>query len=68
MRGALIDTESRRILNSGIYECKKETAIRMLKDRELPIDKIAKYSGLEISEVEQLAALQKEQTSVDEQR
>ncbi len=51
MSGALIETEARRIKN----ENKKETALRMLLDGELPIDKIAKYSGLDIEEVERLA-------------
>lgn len=51
MSGALIETEARRIKN----ENKKETALRMLLDGELPIDKIAKYSGLDIAEVERLA-------------
>ena len=66
MRGALIETEARRILNQGINqgksqginENKKETALRMLQDGELPIDKIAKYTGLNVSEVQQLAELQ----------
>ncbi len=66
MRGAMIETSARRILNQGISqginqginETKKETALRMLKDRELSIDKIAKYSGLEVAEVEQLAGVQ----------
>ncbi len=51
MSGALIETEARRIKN----ENKKETALRMLQDGELPIDKIAKYSELDIAEVERLA-------------
>lgn len=54
MRGALIETEARRIKNEG----QKEIALRMLQDGELSIDKIAKYSGLKVSEVEQLAELQ----------
>lgn len=70
MRGAMIETSARRILNQGISqgisqginqginETKKETALRMLQDGELSIDKIAKYSGLEVAEVEQLAGLQ----------
>ncbi len=66
MRGAMIETSARRILNQGISqgisqginETKKETALRMLKDRELSVDKIAKYSGLEVAEVEQLAGVQ----------
>ncbi len=51
MSGALIETEARKIKN----ENKKETALRMLQDGELPIDKIAKYSELDIAEVERLA-------------
>ena len=58
MGGALIETEARRILNKGISETKKETALRMLCDGELSKDKIAKYTGLSVAEVEQLAALQ----------
>ena len=66
MRGALIETSARRILNQGISqgisqginETKKKTALRILQDGELSIDKIAKYSGLEVAEVEQLAGLQ----------
>lgn len=62
MVGALIETEARTILNrgkdEGRNETKKETALRMLQDGELPIDKIAKYSGLDIVEVEKLAGLQ----------
>ena len=55
MSGALLETEARTILNKGKDEAKKETALRMLRDGELPIDKIAKYSGLDIAEVELLA-------------
>ena len=66
MRGALIETEARTILNQGISqgikqgvnETKKNTAIIMLQDRELSIEKIAKYTGLEVAEVEQLAKTQ----------
>ena len=62
MGGALIETEARTILNrgkdEGRNENKKETALRMLQDGELPIDKIAKYSGLDIAEVELLAEFQ----------
>lgn len=62
MSGALIETEARTILNKGKAEgrdeTKKETALRMLEDGELPIDKIAKYSGLDIAEIELLARLQ----------
>lgn len=63
MGGALIETEARTILNRGKAEgrdeTKKEMALRMLRDGELPIDKVAKYSGLDIAEVELLVGLQK---------
>ncbi len=56
------ETEARTILNrrkdEGRNENKKETALKVLQDGELPIDKVAKYSGLDIVEVEQLAGLQ----------
>ena len=58
MSGALIETEARTILNRGKDEAKKEAALRMLEDGELPIDKVAKYSGLNITEVELLAGIQ----------
>ena len=70
--GALIETEARTILNQGINqgkrqginENKRETALRMLQDGELSIDKIAKYSGLQVSEVQQLAEPQMTKQSV----
>ena len=58
MRGALIETEARTILNQGISQTKRETALRMLQDGKLAVEEIAKYSGLSITEVEQLAELQ----------
>ncbi len=62
MRGALLETSARTILNQGknqgISQTQRETALRMLQDGELPIDKIAKYSGLKVEDVEQLAGLQ----------
>ena len=58
MSGALLETEARTILNRGKDEAKKETALRMLQDGELSIDKIAKYSGLDIAEVELLVGIQ----------
>ena len=58
MGGALIETEARTILNrgkdEGRNENKKETALRMLWDGVLPIEKIAEYSGLDVAEIEQL--------------
>ena len=66
MRGALLDTEARRILdqginqgiNQGIDETRRRTALRMLKVGKLTIEEIAEYSELSITEVEQLAGLQ----------
>ena len=75
MSGALIETEARTILSQGIKqgisqgikqgvnETKKQTALIMLQDGELSIEKIAKYSGLEIAELEQLAETQTMQDS-----
>ena len=54
MRGALIETEARRLKDEAAREAAKETALRMIQDGELPADKIAKYSGLTITEVELL--------------
>ena len=58
MRGPLIQTEARTILNRGISENKKETALRMLKVGKLTVEEIAEYSALSVAEVEQLANLQ----------
>ena len=61
MGGALIETEARTILNrgkdEGRNENKKETALRMLRDGVLPIERIAEYSGLDVAEIEQLEGL-----------
>ena len=51
MRGPLIQTEARTILN----ESKKETALRMLKMGKLTVEEIAEYPALSVAEVEQLA-------------
>ena len=45
-------------IKQGVNETKKKTALIMLQDGELSIEKIAKYTGLEIAEVEQLAETQ----------
>lgn len=58
MKGALGGTEARRILNTGQNETKKETALKMLRDGELSIEKIAEYAGLKVEEVEQLAKIE----------
>ena len=61
MRGPLIQTEARTILNRGISpgisETKKETALRMLKMGKLTVEEIAEYSALSVAEVKQLAKL-----------
>ncbi len=58
MSGALIETSARRLKNEAENETKKETALRMLQDGELSIDKIAMYTELKVEEVEKLAGLQ----------
>ena len=66
MRGALIETSARTILNQGIIQGKsqgitqnqRETALRMLKKGKMTNEEIAEYTGLSIMEVEQLAGLQ----------
>lgn len=66
MRGAMIETSARRILNQGINqgksqginETKKKTALRMLKIGKLTIEEIAEYTELSVAEVEQLAGIQ----------
>ena len=58
MGGALIETSARTILSQGINKAQKETALRMLQDGELSVEKIAKYSGLRIEDVERLAEFQ----------
>ena len=49
MRGPLIQTEARTILNRGISENKKETALRMLKVGKLTVEEIAEYSALSVA-------------------
>lgn len=62
MRGTLIETEARTILNQGksqgISETKKKTAMKMLKRGKLTTEEIAEDLELSIEEVEQLAKLQ----------
>ncbi len=65
MRGPLIQTEARTLLNrgisqgisQGISETKRETALRMLKLGKLTVEEIAEYSAFSVAEVEQLANL-----------
>ena len=74
MRGALIETSARTILNQGISqgiskgisqgrregirETKKETVLKMLKRGKLTVEEIAEDTGLSVAEVEELALLQ----------
>lgn len=58
MRGALIETEARAILNQGISQGKRETALKMLKRGKLTIEEIAEDSGLSVEEVKQLSTLE----------
>lgn len=58
MGGALIETEARRILNKGMNEAQKETAIRLLKRGKQTVEEIAEDTGLSVTEVEQLVELQ----------
>lgn len=58
MRGALIETSARKILNQGISQNQRETALRMLKRGKMTIEEIAEDTGLSVLEVEQLAGLQ----------
>lgn len=62
MRGALIETEARRLRDEAKKEAKKEaargTAIRLLKIGKLTVEEVAIGSGLSVAEVEQLARFQ----------
>lgn len=62
MRGALVETSARTILNQGISrgisEAKRQTALRMLKRGKMTVDEIAEDTGLSVAEVEQLAEFQ----------
>ena len=66
MRGPLIETRARTLLNQGISqgirqgisETKRETALRMLKRGKMTTQEIAEDTGLKLAEVEQLAELQ----------
>lgn len=58
MGGALIETEARKILNQGIDQTKKKTALRMLKMGKLTVEEIAECAELSVAEVEQLEELQ----------
>jgi len=62
MRGALLETSARTILNQGksqgISQTQRETALRLLKRGKMTIQEIAEDTGLNVAEVEQLAGLQ----------
>lgn len=55
MRGPMIETNARRLRDKAENDAKREAALRMLQDGELSIEKVAKYSGLMIEKVEELA-------------
>lgn len=57
MRGSLIQTEARTILNQGRNKVKKEIALRVLNMGKLSVGENAKYSALSVAEVKQLAKL-----------
>ena len=58
MSGALIETSARAILNQGISQNQRETALRLLKRGKQTIEEIAEDTGLSAAEVERLAGLQ----------
>ena len=70
MRGPLIETEARVILNQGIKlgieqaknqmikETKKEVALKILEKGKLTIEEVSYCVGLSAAEVEQLAGSQ----------
>ena len=62
MRGAMIETSAKAILNQGknlgINETKKTTALKMLEMKKLTIEEIAECLELSVAEVEELAGLQ----------
>lgn len=58
MRGALIETSARTILNQGISEANKKTALKLLKRGKYTVEEIAEDTGLSVAEVEQLAGVQ----------
>lgn len=58
MSGALIETSARRLKNEAENETKKRTALKLLKRGKQTVEKIAEDTGLNFSEVEQLAGFQ----------
>ncbi len=62
MKGALLETSARTILNQGknqgISQNQRETALRLLKRGKQTVEEIAEDTGLSVEEVEQLAGLQ----------
>lgn len=47
-----------KIVEDLIDNEKKESALRMLEDGKLPLEKIAKYAGLTLEQVKELSQLQ----------
>lgn len=48
-------TEMYKIMEYLINNEKRECALRMLADRELPLEKIAKYSDLTLEQIKELS-------------
>ncbi len=58
MRGELLETSARAILNQGVSQSKREIALRLLKRGKQTVEEIAEDTGLSVAEVKQLAGLQ----------
>ena len=49
-----------KVMEELINNEKRECALRMLADRELPLEKIAKYSNLTLEQVKELSQLKED--------
>lgn len=58
MRGAMLETEARRLRDEAKKEAARGTALRLLKIGKLTVEEVAIGSGLSVAEVEQLARFQ----------
>lgn len=63
MRGPLIETEARKILNEGIAKgvegAQEEIALRMLQAGKLTVKDIVGYTGMKTEKLEELIRIQK---------
>lgn len=55
MGGRVLEHEAKKILDEGKKEQAIETALKMIADGQLSLEKIAQYSGLTLEEVKELA-------------